>query len=656
MKLSAITLSNFRCFGPTPQSIPVESGLAALLGANGSGKSAALAAMSKVFGLTSGDRTLTRSDFHLPSGKSWDTVGPVTLRIELCFEFPELEDPAKIAGAPAAMFKHLTAQEAGKPPTCRARLEATWSPSTLAEGDIEQKSEWVLTGGPEGERFQAISAADRTNIVVHYIPATRDPIRHIRQSAGSILYGFLRAVSWKKQTKEAVEKASNTIRESIGAEAGMKTINALVEKCWQELHKEGTHNKVVIQPVAKRIEELISQVETIFQPAAADAEESADRLSDGQRSLFYIALVAMSFDVQARLRKDNEHGLEEDMVRNPVLTILAVEEPENHVSPHYLGRIVTLLKRIAADAAGQVVLTSHSASIMARVDPESVRHLSHDPKKKQTAVRRIALPAKGSDKEKFIREAVKAYPELYFAKLVVLGEGDSEALVIPRVVRAVTGVDLDTSLISFVPLGGRHVNHFWRLLKALEIPHVTLLDLDLGREGGGWSRIKYALEQLIAFGAPETILNPIGKDGLSSMHTWSNTEVDATMLSWIQFLESHQIYFSSPLDLDFAMLQAFRTTYEKLEAGERGPITATNDALMASVLGEKSPAAAYYQKAGNDALLWYRYLFLGRGKPATHALALGELKDDDLAQNAPDVLKRLAHQIASALDPDYFVF
>jgi putative ATP-dependent endonuclease of OLD family len=70
MKLSAITLSNFRCFGPEPQTIPIKNGLAALLGANGAGKSATLAAISKVFGLRSADRALERSDFHLPPDKT----------------------------------------------------------------------------------------------------------------------------------------------------------------------------------------------------------------------------------------------------------------------------------------------------------------------------------------------------------------------------------------------------------------------------------------------------------------------------------------------------------------------------------------------------------------------------------------------------------
>ena len=60
---------------------------------------------------------------------------------------------------------------------------------------------------------------------------------------------------------------------------------------------------------------------------------------------------------------------------------------------------------------------------------------------------------------------------------------------------------VDPSFVSVVPLGGRHVNHFWRLLTDLSIPYVTLLDLDRERETGGWA-VKYVLDQLIAVGRP----------------------------------------------------------------------------------------------------------------------------------------------------------
>lgn len=77
------------------------------------------------------------------------------------------------------------------------------------------------------------------------------------------------------------------------------------------------------------------------------------------------------------------------------------------------------------------------------------------------------------DRFKYIKEAVRAYPELYFAKLVILGEGDSEEIILPKYWEAMNG-STDVSGISIVPLGGRHVNHFWRLLNDLEIPHIIL--------------------------------------------------------------------------------------------------------------------------------------------------------------------------------------
>lgn len=80
---------------------------------------------------------------------------------------------------------------------------------------------------------------------------------------------------------------------------------------------------------------------------------------------------------------------------------------------------------------------------------------------------------------------MQAFPEIYFSRLVVLGEGDSEEIVLPRLLAA-EGLMVDEAAVCIAPLGGRHVNHFWRLLSGLKIPYVTLLDLDVARHGGGW--------------------------------------------------------------------------------------------------------------------------------------------------------------------------
>ena len=58
------------------------------------------------------------------------------------------------------------------------------------------------------------------------------------------------------------------------------------------------------------------------------------RLSDGQRSLFHLAMTAATLDVEARIAADPAAvGFHADGVLLPALTLLAVEEPENISRP-----------------------------------------------------------------------------------------------------------------------------------------------------------------------------------------------------------------------------------------------------------------------------------------------------------------------------------
>lgn len=199
--------------------------------------------------------------------------------------------------------------------------------------------------------------------------------------------------------------------------------------------------------------------------------------------------------------REGVDGVDPDRLNPPVHTIIAVEEPENSLAPYYLGRIAKQLRE--ASKAGQVqsVIATHTPTLLKRVEPTAIRFLRLDGDRR-TSVHCITLPEKGDEAAKYVNEAVKAYPELYFSRLVILGEGDSEMLVLPRVLAA-SGIAEDDVSVSVVPLGGRHVNHFWRLLNDLEIPHVTLLDLDYGRDQGGYGRLIYVINQLSSIGKIE---------------------------------------------------------------------------------------------------------------------------------------------------------
>jgi putative ATP-dependent endonuclease of OLD family len=433
---------------------------------------------------------------------------------------------------------------------------------------------------------------------------------------------------------------------------------------WKLFHEDERYRDITVGFSSEDLNEILKRVELRFKPTVEEKDYTVDQLGDGLRSLFYLSLVSSVLELEEKLqstRTADGAGFARENYTPPVLTILAIEEPENHLSPQLLGRVIENLTKTAGQSNADVILSTHTPAILRRVPPEQIRHLRIDEKKQMTVVSSINLREDKDEEYKYVKEAVMAFPELYFARLVILGEGDSEELVIPRILKAL-GYSLDRSQVSIVPLGGRHVNHFWKLLRGLKIPYVTLLDLDRERHGGGWGRIKYALQQLINLGADRQELLRVKGGGLADldkMHTWNPTRVTA-MDGWIERLEEYNVFFSYPLDLDFAMLEAFPATYKtafgqdfgpKIPDKTKAPTTYKKrlEEAISSVLKDHGGKGTTYKDYDQDLFFWYRYLFLGRGKPATHIAALAELDDEELKQNAPPSLKRLCDRVEQLL-------
>jgi len=107
MKLDLITLQNFQCFGPHNQTLTLANDVTTLIAANGAGKPAAFKAISRMFGLGSKNRTVVKTDFHLPSADA-ELADGSELRVEAVFSFPELTENV---GSPAVaeFFKQMSA-------------------------------------------------------------------------------------------------------------------------------------------------------------------------------------------------------------------------------------------------------------------------------------------------------------------------------------------------------------------------------------------------------------------------------------------------------------------------------------------------------------------------------------------------------------------
>jgi putative ATP-dependent endonuclease of the OLD family len=91
VKIESLSIENFRCFGPKPTKIDFETGVTAFVGGNGSGKTAAFQALSRLCGVTAAQRTVRRQDFHLAVNQQELESGG-SLSIDAIFSFPELDD------------------------------------------------------------------------------------------------------------------------------------------------------------------------------------------------------------------------------------------------------------------------------------------------------------------------------------------------------------------------------------------------------------------------------------------------------------------------------------------------------------------------------------------------------------------------------------
>jgi putative ATP-dependent endonuclease of the OLD family len=650
--LESLKITNFRCFGSNAQTVRFEEDITAFVGANGAGKTAAMLALLRLFGVTADQRRVRRQDFHVP----FDEEKPPAsrdLNIEAVLSFPELTDgdPTAAATVPE-FFQQMAADENGKL-KCRLRLEATWTDDGSLEGVIEEKHFAIrnLTAEYKKEECSDLRPTDRSRVQVIYVPATRDGASQV----STFLKGRLwRAVTWTEKVRKTLDESGDALNTAFEEEPGVDLIEQAVKKRWQQVYSGGTDSDARLRPIDLRFEEFVRKVEVIFVPDETGRPRSIGELSDGQRSLFHIALTAATLDIEQKIiAGEGGDGFQPGAIALPALTILAVEEPENNLAPFYLSRIIKQIQDVTDSYRAQAVVSSHSASIMARVEPDEVRHFRLETDNRTASVKEILLPAAAEDVGKYLREAVHAYPELYFARFVILGEGASEEVVLPLIAEA-RDFPIDRSFVAIVPLGGRHVHHLWKLLRQLNIPHATLLDLDRGRHGGGWGRISLACGQLIANGEdPAEVLNGDAvKEGVDSylkkMATWQ--AADKNLDSWVTFLRKYNVFFCTPLDLDMSMLESFSDDYRKLEDGMKGP-KGDSDATDA-VLGDEGDAAFYKDGGWEDDFRWYRYLFLGRGKPTTHLRVLGGVDAERLSSDAPEELTALLDLVKNEILPD----
>jgi putative ATP-dependent endonuclease of the OLD family len=336
-----------------------------LWGGNGSGKTAIFQALSRLFGVTKNQRTIQVSDFHLAEVEE---IKPgATLSIDAVFCFPELDglDDKAIEDAVPEYFLQMAASEPGGPLKVRMKLKAKWIDDGTPEGTVEEDLRWVhtISGTYSWDDCTKVQALERGSIQLIYVPANRDASAQV----GSLLNGRLwQAAKWSDKFRKSSAKSAKLIQKRFEAEEPAKFVLERLSHRWNQVYEGDTDTTPVLRLVEKRFAELVKRATFAFHPDEAGQERELISLSDGQQSLFHIVLTAATLEVErdAFSSAPDETVFDQAKVKRVCLTILAIEEPENCLSPFFLSRIILQAREIGALTSAQVILSSHSAAIL----------------------------------------------------------------------------------------------------------------------------------------------------------------------------------------------------------------------------------------------------------------------------------------------------
>ncbi|MCU5395975.1 hypothetical protein CN639_23970 [Bacillus toyonensis] len=490
----------------------------------------------------------------------------------------------------------------------------------------------------------------RRMVQILYVPAQRNSIKEIQFDTDTLLQKILSFANKTSIEEGSIQAIANQLNSKVLNSNLIKNIQNKIDEKWNNLNPDPIIRHATLKFTGNDYDSILSQTGIGFSKDKEGNQINISQMGDGLQSIFYISLVQVLLDL---IREQNVK-YSEGSTNAEGLVILAIEEPENHVAPNIVGSLVKGLVKLSKGDGVQVIISTHSPSLLKRIPPQSIRLF----RRGKNTVHKILSWLGDEEDHKFLKGAVQRHPELYYSNLVILVEGESEEVILPPILEEYD-LEVDTFGISIVSLGGAHVNHMWRLLNDLSIPYLTLLDLDRERSGGGWEKINNIIEKIslykpeikedgdLTFYYCNDYRSTTGKS-LDNMKDWSVDEVEL-MRKWTEFLEIYGVFFSYPLDLDFMMLVNFKEDY--ISTAENSPRSnETHAAKIALGLGEDEFAKSYIN---NEFSLfpWYVYLFFRNvGKPKRHKLALGKITQrEQWNNNLPSSLKRLVKEVKTLI-------
>lgn len=465
MYLSQLSISNFRCFEEASEVITFNPGLTALVGENDAGKTAIIDAIRYALGTTDLEWIrVQESDFHYAK-----TSNPINIKCK--FESLSKADES-------AFLEYLTYEDQ-LDGTIKPVLHINWSARQHDAGGSSARS-YVKTEVRSGKESEgpALDQEVRELLRATYLQPLRDADAAMSSGRGSRLSKVLQNIDSVKTGKEEYSDGDDIKALSIAGIASLA--DELLQqhsgiKAATDSIDEGLRNKLSLNQ-----EKLKSTIDV-------SASERADRR---------LRQMLEKLSVQVSREGANEFGL--GLGTKNILYIacelllleqgttgsrmLLIEEPEAHIHAQRQLKILKSLQHDAESNGIQVFVSTHSPLLASVVKLKNMLYVQ--------GAKAYSMAENGTKLcepdyrflERFL-DATKS--NLFFAKGVVIAEGDAENILLPTLARLLDR-DFTDYGVSIVNVGGvglrRYANIFQRAdeeSKPMDIPVACITDLDV---------------------------------------------------------------------------------------------------------------------------------------------------------------------------------
>src|SRR5690606_8592502 len=116
--------------------------------------------------------------------------------------------------------------------------------------------------------------------------------------------------------------------------AAIEGISEALTGLWSQLHRGHFFADPAVSFAQSKIDTLLRHLSLSFKPGHGEPLVDFSRLSDGQQSLLYISLVLAMREIGDKVLAGESDAFDIDKLRPAIFTLIAVEEPENSLSPH----------------------------------------------------------------------------------------------------------------------------------------------------------------------------------------------------------------------------------------------------------------------------------------------------------------------------------